>query len=62
MLVAESRCYPEIFLEVPWKPPKSLIKAVVPGENLIRNLPNKRPERYHHTKLLGLLLMTLKEQ
>ena len=62
MLVAKSRFYPEIFLEVPWKPPKSLRKAVVPDDNLIRNLPNKRPERYHYTKLLGLLLMTLKEQ
>jgi len=60
--VAESRCYLEIFLEVPWNTPKSIRRAVVPVENRIRNLANKCPQRYHYTKLLGLLLMTLEEQ
>jgi hypothetical protein len=60
MLVAESRCFPEIFLEVPWNTPKNIRTAAVPVENRIRNLKKKRPERYHYTKLHGLLLMTLR--
>jgi len=35
---------------------------IILEENRIRNLANKRPERYHYTKLHGLLLMTLEER
>jgi len=62
ILVAETRCYPEIFLEVPWNTPKRIRRAAVPAENRIRNLANKLPERYHYTKLHGLLLMTLEDR
>jgi len=60
--VAESRFYPEIFLEVPWNTPKDIRRAAVPVENRIRNLANVCPERYHYTKLQGLLLMTMEER